>query len=71
MPNLNATTLANAPQRTPSPLPRPSHLDSPVSFRLDPDIRLACEDQAQAQGMGFDQWLEQTVNDALRGYLGI
>lgn len=66
----NGSTLANAPQRTPSPLPS-ARLDSPVSFRLDSDIRLACEDQAASQGIPFEQWLQQTVNDALRMTLGI
>lgn len=46
------------------------YLDSPVSFRLDPDLRLACEDQAQAAGHPFEEWLQQTINDSLRAYLG-
>ena len=70
MANNSASTLATAPTRRPTPLPSP-RLDSPVSFRLDSDIRLACEDQAQAQGMEFDLWLQQTLNEALHGYLGI
>lgn len=42
-----------------------------VQFTLDSDIRLACEDQAQAQGIPFGEWLQQTVNDALRAQLGM
>lgn len=45
--------------------------DGLVMFVLDSDIKLACEDQAVAQGIDFGAWLQQTVNDALRGYLGI
>jgi len=42
-----------------------------VSFVLDLDIRMAVEDQAQAQGIGVEEWLQQVANDALRSYIGI
>lgn len=61
--------------------PRPSHQQASlvaehrdnviVTFRLNPDMVGACEDQARSQGIPFAEWLQQTANDALRAYLGI
>ena len=47
------------------------YLDGPLTFRLDPDIRMACIDQAQACGVEFNEWLQQTVNDCLRSNFGL
>ena len=73
LPTTNPRTHTAIPARAiPQAIPaRPCHLDTPVSFRLDSDIRLACEDQAQAQGIPWQDWLQQTMNDSLRAYLGI
>lgn len=52
---------------------RPAMLDltKPVSFLLDEDMRLACEDQAQVMGVPFETWLQGAANDALRSMLGL
>lgn len=49
-----------------------SHLDSThITFLVDPDILLACEDQARSQRIPLQEWFQQTINDSLRGMLGI
>lgn len=45
--------------------------NSTVTFTPDPDILLACEDQAKSQQLSLAAWFQQTLNDALRSYLGI
>jgi hypothetical protein len=39
-------------------------------FRLDPDIALALQDQQQASGQSWEQWIEQAANEALRDWIG-
>lgn len=60
---------------TPTPQPTPTRITAPASRRfsikLNDDILLACEDQAQSQGLELESWVEQTCNDALAGYLGV
>lgn len=42
-----------------------------VTFRLDPDMLGACEDQAQNMGISLAVWMESMLNEALKSYLGV
>lgn len=47
----------------------PRHLQAKQSFILDPDIALECEDRANASGHSWQEWLQETVNEALKAHL--
>lgn len=70
---LNSTTLTPAARTTAAAATiSQSHLDSTrITFLVDPDILLACEDQARSQRIPLQEWFQQTINDSLRGMLGI
>jgi uncharacterized protein (DUF4415 family) len=63
----NTTTLTPAARV-------PIHLQpldkTQVTINIDPDIVLACEDQARSMGVTLQAWYQQTINDALRSYIG-
>lgn len=57
----------------------PPRLDQPQLIRLSPDLALALEDQWIAAGggregtgcKGWQEWLEDYVNQALQSFLGV
>jgi hypothetical protein len=51
--------------------PNAGYLDGPLTFMLPQDLRLACVDQAQAMGVEFGEWLQGTIEEALRAQLGL
>ena len=65
--NLPTPTQYRSPALTD---PQAGYLDSPLTFRLPADLRMACIDQAQAQGIPFEQWIQEAVVEGLRLQFG-
>jgi hypothetical protein len=42
-----------------------------VTITVDSDLLPACQDQAQAMAVSFEEWVQRAANDGLRQMLGV
>lgn len=68
-----ATHPAAAPssQSATPPLRLANLNNTRVTVTIDPDILLACEDQAKSQMKPLQEWFQESINYSLRAYLGL